>query len=157
MIRNGYADLDEVAAGWDRQHAQVWIDARSTDGDGRVSLEEFLAFQRAHAAGLAHAALCHAVADCMCDAADHDAALKYLQVELDINEKAYGLQHPDTADSHRSIALVYQQKGELETALAKLSLSLSIKEASLGEEHADTIELREAVAAATEKLNAQTE
>ena len=52
---------------------------------------------------------------------------------------------------------MYQQKGELETALAKLSLSLSIKEASLGEEHADTIELREAVAAATEKLNAQTE
>ena len=76
--------------------------------------------------------------DFLCKYAKYDKALELEKQLLQICEKLYGLEHPDTASSYNNIGNVYYCKGSYDTALEYHFKVLSIREKVLGLEHPDT-------------------
>ena len=54
-----------------------------------------------------------------------------------------GSEHPDTAISYNNIGLVYNKKGEYESAIKYLKKAWYTYKAKLGEEHPYTLNTRE--------------
>ena len=77
-------------------------------------------------------------ADFLYKYAKYDKALELEKQLLQIREKLYGLEHPDTATSYNNIGVVYDDKGDYDTALECYLKALAIREKVLGLEHPDT-------------------
>jgi tetratricopeptide (TPR) repeat protein len=65
-------------------------------------------------------------------------ALSLAQRALEIDEKALGPEHPDTAVSLNNLAGLYDASGAFEKALPLYQRALKIREKALGPEHPDT-------------------
>ena len=84
---------------------------------------------------------------------NYPKALEWYQKALDINEKALGLEHPDTAASYNNIAYVHYSQGDYQNALDGCRKALAIYERMLGTEHPRTITLNENIAYIRTLLN----
>ena len=72
------------------------------------------------------------------DIANYAGALEWYDKALVIFERVLGTEHPDTASTYNSIALVYSYQGEYGRALEWYFKALTIYERVLGTEHPDT-------------------
>ena len=68
----------------------------------------------------------------------YQEALPLAQRALEINEKALGPEHPDTAASLNNLAGLYEAMGAYEKALPLYQRALKIREKALGPDHPDT-------------------
>ena len=68
----------------------------------------------------------------------YDEALAWYGKDLEINEKALGKNHPNTATTYNNIANVYYRQGEYDKALLLYEKALNIYEKVLGKDHPHT-------------------
>jgi len=69
---------------------------------------------------------------------DYDIALEYYQKALEIYEKVFGTEHPDTAKSYNYIGLLYNNQGNYDKALEYYMKALEIREKLFGTGYFDT-------------------
>lgn len=62
-------------------------------------------------------------------------ALEYFIKSLEIRERLFGSQHPDTAQSYNNVGGAYGGMGKLEKALDYLNKALEVWRVAYGEEH----------------------
>ncbi len=72
------------------------------------------------------------------NAGQYDKALPLAERALALREKVLGAEHPDTAASLNSLALLYDNKGDYAKAEPLYQRALAIREKALGAEHLDT-------------------
>ena len=70
--------------------------------------------------------------------AKYDEALEIAKRCVELSEKLFGENHPDTATSYNEIGVVYDNKGDYDTALEYYNTALVIRKQLLGENHPDT-------------------
>lgn len=68
----------------------------------------------------------------------YDEALGIAQRCVELSEKLFGENHPDTASSYDEIGVVYDSKGDYDIALEYYNKALTIQQQVLGENHPDT-------------------
>ena len=71
---------------------------------------------------------------------------------LEINEKALGPDHPDTANSLNSLAAIYVSRGNSFQAARLLARALAVAEKALGVQHPDVAKLAENYSQVLQKL-----
>jgi tetratricopeptide (TPR) repeat protein len=71
---------------------------------------------------------------------------------LEINEKALGPDHPDTALSLHNLATLYASRGNFFNAAPLLARALATAERALGVEHPDVAKFAESYSQVLEKL-----
>src|SRR5258706_75794 len=69
----------------------------------------------------------------------YDKALRYYERALAGEEKALGMDHPDTLTTVDNMAFVFDHQGQYDKALKYYERSLAGKEKSLGVDHPDTL------------------
>ena len=68
----------------------------------------------------------------------YDEALEIAQRHVELSEKLFGENHPDTAGSYNNIGVVYYNKGDYDTALEYYNKALTVRQQVLGENHHST-------------------
>ena len=70
--------------------------------------------------------------------AKYDEALGIAQRCVELSEKLFGENHPDTASSYNEIGVVYDSKGDYDIALEYYNKALAIRQQVFGVEHSST-------------------
>lgn len=76
--------------------------------------------------------------DFLVEYAKFNDALVIAKQSLELSEKLYGENHPNTATSYNTIGLLYDFMGDYDTALEYYNNALAIRKQVLGENHSDT-------------------
>ena len=106
------------------------MELRKATANDRAEIERSLAFLEAQQLS--------GEADKLRDVGQYDKALPLAARALTITEKALGADHPYTATSLNSLALLYRAKGDYGQAEPLYRRALAIKEKALGPEHPET-------------------
>ena len=78
----------------------------------------------------------------------YDQAVEHFKEALQIDLKALGKQHADTAKTYHYLGYMYSRQGKYDQAIVHYKEALAIRKEVLGEQHADTITSRNALSEA---------